>query len=245
MSRPVFCSFNPQSAIYNPQSTMDALIFDFDGVVVDSEPVHLVCFQRVLETVGVELSESDYYDKYLGYDDRDCLRIAARDAGLDLDAERIARLTAEKTVLVQRAFAEAIQPLPGAVELIRAAAAAGVALAVCSGALREEIELASRALGVLECFRTIVPAEDVARGKPDPEGYLKVRERLAAVTGREILPARCVVVEDSPAGIDAARAAGMKVLAVTNSYSRERLNAADRVVDSLAEVTPESLGELL
>jgi beta-phosphoglucomutase len=224
---------------------MDALIFDFDGVVVDSEPVHLMCFRRVLETVGVELSDSDYYERYLGYDDRDCLKIAARDAGVDLDEERIARLTAEKTALVQRAFAESLQPLPGAVELIRAAAAADVALGVCSGALREEIVLASRTLGVLDCFRAIVPAEDVARGKPDPEGYLKVRERLAAVTGREMLPARCVAVEDSPAGIDAARAAGMKVLAVTNSYSAARLEEADRVVDSLANVTLRSLEELL
>jgi beta-phosphoglucomutase len=224
---------------------MDALIFDFDGVVVDSEPIHLVCFQRVLGKVGVELSERAYYDKYLGYDDRDCLRIAACDAGLDLDEERIAELMAEKTVLVQRAFAESIEPLPGAVELIRAVADAGVALGVCSGALRREIELASRTIGVLECFRTIVPAEDVARGKPDPEGYLKARERLEAVTGRRILAARCVVVEDSPAGIDAAGAAGMKVLAVTNSYPRDHLEAAERVVDSLTEVTPESLEQLL
>lgn len=224
---------------------MDALIFDFDGVVVDSEPIHLVCFQRVLGKVGVELSERAYYDKYLGYDDRDCLRIAACDAGLDLDEERIAELTAEKTVLVQRAFAESIEPLPGAVELIRAAAGAGVAVGVCSGALRQEIELASRTIGVLECFRAIVPAEDVARGKPDPEGYLKARERLEAVMGRPILPGRCVAVEDSPAGIDAAGAAGMKVLAVTNSYPRDRLEAAERVVDSLTEVTPESLEQLL
>lgn len=221
------------------------MIFDFDGVVVDSEPIHLVCFQRVLGKVGVELSERAYYDKYLGYDDRDCLRIAACDAGLDLDEERIAELTAEKTVLVQRAFAESIEPLPGAVELIRAAAGAGVAVGVCSGALRQEIELASRTIGVLECFRAIVPAEDVARGKPDPEGYLKARERLEAVTGRRILPGRCVAVEDSPAGIDAAGAAGMKVLAVTNSYPRDRLEAAERVVDSLTEVTPESLEQLL
>lgn len=215
---------------------MDALLFDFDGVVVDSEPIHLACFQRVLETVGISLSQREYYEKYLGYDDHDCLKVAAADRGRELGEEAIARLTAEKTVLVQRAFAESVQPLPGAVALIRAAAAADVPLAVCSGALREEIELASRTIGVLACFRTIVAAEDVAHGKPDPEGYLAARKRLAAAMGREILPARCVVVEDSPAGIDAARAAGMKVLAVTNSYPAEQLAAADAVVESLEGV---------
>ena len=224
---------------------MDALLFDFDGVVVDSEPIHLECFQHVLRQWGVELSEEDYYEKYLGYDDQDCLRVASRDAGVDLDAPTIARLTAEKTVLVQRAFAESIQPLPGAVVLIRAAAEAGVPLAVCSGALREEIVLASRTIGVLECLQTIVAAEDVTRGKPDPEGYLRAREQLASLTGRDLDPARCVVVEDSPAGIEAARGAGMKVLAVTNSYPRARLGAAHRVVDALANVTVESLDELL
>ena len=224
---------------------MDALIFDFDGVVVDSEPVHLQCFQRVLETVGLTLTERDYYQKYLGYDDHDCLLVAARDAGIELAEGKIDELTAAKTQLVQRAFAESIRPLPGAVDLIRAAAAAGVPLAVCSGALRDEIDLASRTIGVRECFRIIVAARDVARGKPDPEGYLLARSRLADATGQAIRAARCVVVEDSPAGIDAAKAAGMKVLAVTNSYAAEHLAAADRIVDSLTAAAPADLDALL
>ena len=149
---------------------MDAVIFDFDGVVVDSEPVHFACFRDVLATVGLELTVEDYYDKYLGYDDHDCLLIAARDRGAKLSERRIADLTAAKTKLVQRAFRESIQPLPGAVALIRAIAAAGVPMAVCSGALRDEVVLASRTVGVLDCFQAIVAAEDVKRGKPDPEG---------------------------------------------------------------------------
>ncbi len=215
---------------------MDALIFDFDGVVVDSEPIHLAGFQRVLESIGLNLTEEDYYARYLGYDDHDCLLIAARDAGRALDEAQIAELTRAKTACVQQAFAESIRPLPGAAELIRAAAAEAVPLAVCSGALREEIELASRTIAVWACFQAVVAARDVRRGKPDPEGYAKARERLAAATGRELRPGRCVAVEDSPAGIEAAAAAGMKTLAVTNSYAREHL-AADRVVASLAAVT--------
>jgi beta-phosphoglucomutase len=225
---------------------MDALFFDFDGVVVDSEPVHLVCFQRVLAEVGVRLTREDYYGKYLGYDDRDCLRVAAADAGVALDAGRVAELIDAKTVLVQRAFAESVEPLPGAAALIRAAADGGIPVGVCSGALRKEIEIASRAAGVLDCFRSIVSAEDVRRGKPDPEGYRLALERMRAHLDRPDLRGdRCVVVEDSPAGIEAARAVGMKTLAVTNSYPADRLVAADRVVESLTGVTPASLETLL
>ena len=223
---------------------MDALIFDFDGVVVDSEPIHLAGFQRVLEGIGIAMTEEEYYRLYLGYDDRDCLRVASRNAGRELDEQAIARLTAEKTALVQRMLAESIQPLPGAVELIRSATEAGVPLAICSGALREEIELASQTIGVLDYFRAIVPAEDVSQGKPNPEGYLKARGQLADLTGQDIRASRCVVVEDSPAGIEAAKAAGMNVLAVTNSYGPEQLTAADRIVDSLLDVTCRSLEEM-
>ena len=95
---------------------MDALIFDFDGVVVDSEPVHLMGFQRVLQTVGLTLTEADYYTRYLGYDDHDAILVAGRDRGVAFDEARIAELTAAKTRIVQQAFAESIRPLPGAVE---------------------------------------------------------------------------------------------------------------------------------
>jgi len=229
---------------------MDALIFDFDGVVVDSEPIHMEGFRRVLRGIGVELTEEDYYGLYLGYDDHDCLEAVGRNTGVELTEQRIAELTAEKTRWVKQAIAETIQPLPGAVELIRSAAAAGVPLAICSGALREEIELACRAVGIDGCIDTIVAAEDVARGKPDPEGYHLARGRLealrrAADPAAGVAAERCAVVEDSPAGIEAGKAAGMAVLAVTNSYPADQLGAADRIVASLAEVGLASLEELL
>ena len=224
---------------------MDALIFDFDGVVVDSEPIHLVCFQKVLAGMGIEFTREDYYGKYLGCDDHDCFTKAVRDKGTELSEQQVAGMIAEKTRLVKRAFGESIRPLPGAVELIRAAADAGVPTAVCSGALKEEIQLAAATIGVLENFVTIVSAEDVTRGKPHPEGYRMALERLAAAMGRDMAAARTVVAEDAPAGIEAAHAAGMKVLAVTSSYAAESLTAADRTVDSLAGVTIQSLDSLL
>jgi len=224
---------------------MDAVIFDFDGVVVDSEPVHFARFRDVLATIGLELTEADYYDKYLGYDDHDCLLIAAADRGMELSEPQIADLTATKTKLVQQTFAESIEALPGAVALIRAIHAASVPLAICSGALRDEIILASQTVGVLECFQVIVDAKDVPRGKPDPEGYLAARAKLAQAAGKDLRPHRCVVVEDSPAGIEAGKNAGMKVFAVATSYDAAHLTAADRVVNSLADATIADLEELV
>jgi len=225
---------------------LDALIFDFDGVIVDSEPVHLAAFQRVLATVGVTLSPEDYYDRYIGFDDHDCFEAVGKEMKADFTERQIAELTASKTVLLKQAFSESISSLPGAADLIRAAAAADIPLGICSGALREEITLAAGAAGVLQFFQTIVSAEDVprGRGKPDPAGYRLAFERLSAASGRTIDPVRCVVLEDSPAGIDAAKALDMKVLAVTNSCPRGALHAADQIVDSLSDVDVESLGAL-
>lgn len=223
---------------------MDALIFDFDGVVVDSEPVHLWGFQQVLADVGVELSQRDYYEKYLGFDDHDCLAAALTAGGMRYSETLLKELTDRKTKLVQQAYRESVKPLGGAVELIRAADDAGIALAVCSGALRKEIELASQTIGVWDCFGAIVSAEDVSKGKPDPEGYAIALQRLGEKLGRELAPGNCAVVEDSPAGIEAAVGAGLHVLAVTNSYRRDALQSAGLVVDSLEEVSLADLTRL-
>jgi len=215
---------------------LDAIVFDFDGVVVDSEPIHLVCFRRVLEPVGIKLSREDYYGKYLGYDDHDCFAAVSRDSGVPLSEPQIAELLAAKTEMVKRALSESIRPQPGAAELIQAAAES-VPLGICSGALRDEITLAAEAVGVLEHFMVVVAAQDVPRGKPDPAGYLLAMRRLAEATGRQLAAGRCVAVEDAPAGIAAAKAAGMKVLAVTSSYPADALHEADRIVNSLADVS--------
>ena len=221
------------------------MVFDFDGVVVDSEPVHLAGFQQVLEKQGITLSREDYYANYLGCDDYACFLAVGTASGITFSNEQIAEMTAAKTLLVQEAFTKSIKALPGATELIRLAAGAGVPLAICSGALREEIRLAARTVGIWEHFATIVSAEDVAHGKPDPEGFLIAIRRLCESTGLELSPQKTVVVEDSPAGIDAAKKAGMAVLAVTTSYSRDELAAADRIVSSLAEVSLPFLKSLL
>ncbi|MDY7010925.1 MAG: HAD family phosphatase [Planctomycetota bacterium] len=229
---------------------LDAMIFDFDGVVVDSEPIHLACFRDVLAGCGIELASEDYYEKYLGFDDHDCFQAVMVDNGRRVDERQIAEMTGQKTLLVQKAFAESIRPLPGAIELMRAARSAGAALGICSGALRKEILLAGRTVGAVELVDVVVAAEDVRAGKPDPEGYIlalkllnekKVRLRSATSPPVRICPSGVWVVEDSPAGVQAGKNAGMSVLAVTNSYSHAALTDADRVVNSLTEITPADL----
>ncbi|MBS3734079.1 MAG: HAD family phosphatase [Phycisphaerae bacterium] len=223
---------------------MDALIFDFDGVVVDSEPVHLASFQQVLGPAGIEMSQTVYYTKYLGFDDRDAIRVCAADQGVELSEAQVVALIEAKTRLVHELFSDGIAALPGVVKLIHEAHGADVPLGICSGALLAEIEQAARTVGVWDCFDVVIPAEDVSRGKPDPSGYELTRTRLAEARECPVAAERCVVVEDSPAGIEAAHAAGMRVLAVTNSYPADALAAAERIVASLQDVDLAALAEL-
>ncbi len=224
---------------------MDAVIFDFDGVIVDSEPVHWAGFARVLSPLGLELTWDRYRERYLGFDDRDCFAAVLADHGVAAGEARLAELTAAKTGAVQEVLASSAAAMPGAVELISAVAAAGVPAAICSGALRPEIEIAARRIGVWDRFLVVVAAEDVRHGKPDPEGYRIAVDRLAAMTGAALRPGRCAAVEDSPAGIAAAKAAGLRVLAVAVSYPAGALTDADAVVPTLAAASLATLRGLV
>jgi len=224
---------------------LEALIFDFDGVVVDSEPIHMDSFRQVVRPYGVEFTDQQYYDRYLSYSDREALTQMVRQYDLDPAAVDIDELIATKTKLVQRALATSAEPLPGAIELMQATRDAGLGLAICSAALRREVELPLHRAGVFDLVQLIVAAEDVHIHKPDPTGYIETRHRLAALLGRELRPERCVAIEDSPGGIAAAKGAGLAALAVTNTVDAAALTQADCIVDSLADVTLDSLGHLV
>lgn len=223
---------------------MDAIIFDFDGVLVDSEPVHLRAFREILTGENISLTDAMYFERYLGYDDHDCFAAVAHDFDRAWDEAKIAELTQAKSVLVQAMIAVGVPALPGAVELIRSASEAGVPMGICSGALGDEVRQAAEAIGVIDCMGVIVAAEDVENGKPHPEGYLKAARLLGEKIGLAISPAQCVVCEDSPAGIAAGQAAGMCVLGLTTSYPAEDVADADQVVANLAAVTLDDLRAL-
>lgn len=224
---------------------LEALILDFDGVVVDSEPIHMDCFRQVVKPYGVEFTDEQYYARYLSYCDRDALTQMVQQYNLDPDTVSIDALIAAKTKLVQRALATSCEPLPGAIELMRAVRDAGLGLAICSAALRAEVELPLRLAGVIDLVQLIVAAEDVHVHKPDPTGYIETRLRLGRLLGRELPAAGCVAIEDSPGGIAAAKAAGLATLAVTNTVDAAALSQADRIVDSLADITVADLAEMV
>ena len=216
---------------------LGAFIFDFNGVIVDDEPIHFELFTRVLAEEGIELTEGDYYARYLGFDDRGAFTAAYREHGQPLDEQLLARLIDRKSVYYQHEIRNNVRIFPGVEQLV-VTLASKFPLAVASGALRHEIETILSAAGLLKHFPIVISAEDVNRGKPEPEIFLKALAGLNAQAehGHPINAADCLVIEDSKEGIRGARRAGMKCLAVTNSHPAELLLEANAVVRCLEEV---------
>lgn len=221
--------------------SLRAAVFDFDGVIVDSEPLHFGTLRDALSPEGVEITEEEYARDYLACDDRGAIRLALEAHLGEADPERVGRVEARKIEL----FAGRLREVPvfgGARELVLALAAE-MPVAIASGARHDEIEAILGSLGLRGAFLAVVGAEDAARAKPDPAPYLEAARRLAArAPGLE--PSECVAFEDSMAGIAAALGAGMKVVGVAHSYPAEKLRAAHRVVDSLAGLDPGGLRAL-
>ena len=225
---------------------LKAIIFDFDGVIADAEPIHLKAFQEVLSEEGINLSNKDYYDKYLALDDKTCFAMVLKDRGIDFNRALIDALMLRKSGYYDKFIRENLVIFPGVVDFIKKAYGK-YALAIASGALRHEIEFILECAGIRKEFNIIVSAHDVENCKPNPEVFVKVLERINNLGPSKsgiIHPSECLVIEDSIAGIKAAHSAGMKCLAVTNSYSPEKLSEADMIVKSLEEVKIEDIEKL-
>jgi HAD superfamily hydrolase (TIGR01509 family) len=220
---------------------MRAAVFDFDGVLVNSEPLHFSSLRDALRPEGLEITPEEYYGLYLAYDDRGAIRRALEHHGQPADRERIEALTRRK----EGCFAAVLRDIPffpGARELVRALAGE-MPLAIASGARHTEIEQILLAGGLRDAFTAVVGAEDAPRTKPDPAPYLEAA-RLLSARAPGLRPEDCVAFEDSGPGIAAARTAGMRVVAVTHSYPAEKLRAAHRVVESLVGLDRDGLLEL-
>ena len=221
------------------------VIFDFDGVLADSEPVHLYVFQAVLDQIGITLSAEEYYAQYLGYSDRDAFVHVLRDRGRTVsDAELDALLDTKKGLFPQAIGDHALYP--GAAECI-AAVAARVPVAIASGALRPEIELILERSGLKAQFPIIVAAGETPRSKPHPDPYARAFELLqgdrrfrSGATASEV-----VAIEDSEWGLQSARGAGLRTMAVLTSYTRDKLPSAEVCLPSIRDVTPEALESLV
>jgi HAD superfamily hydrolase (TIGR01509 family) len=234
------------SAIRPAATTGRALLFDFNGVLVDDEELHFRALQEVLREQRIDLTREQYYAEYMGFDDRMCFLEAFRRMHRTPVAQQIESLIESKSRIYEGLARRELTFVPGAAEFVREAARAGFQLAVVSGALRREIEGALEVAGLRGHFRVIVAAEDVRSCKPDPEGYLAARGGLER--GRmngPLAPERCVAFEDSLPGMEAARAAGMHCVMLTTSHPPERLQAADLVWESFLDHDPSELLELI
>jgi beta-phosphoglucomutase len=224
---------------------LQAIVFDFDGVIADSERLHLRAYQDVLGPEGIELTTKDYYDRYLGYDDVGLLRELGKDRGLPMNQVRVAELAERKGRRYDQLASAGEMLYPGAAAFIRTAAAR-VPIAIASGALTHEIAEILDRTGLLALFPVIVGADQTARSKPDPEPYQTAFARLRAHTGRELEPWRSVAIEDSKWGLVSARGADLRLVAVTNTYSAAELRGdAELVCDGLKDLTIERLDRLV
>jgi beta-phosphoglucomutase-like phosphatase (HAD superfamily) len=226
---------------------ISAVIFDFNGVLVDDESVHCALFQEVLAQEGVTITERDYHERYMGYDDRGCFDAALKDAGQTADRARLDDLIARKARRYVEVAEQGLRFFPSAAETLQAIAARWP-VAINSGALRPEIEYALRRMGCLDRVTAIISAEDTDKCKPDPEGYRLACEALRARASRghngdtaALSPSTCLVIEDTLAGVISAKGAGMRAVGVSTTYGAEQLReaGADDVVEALAAFTPE------
>jgi beta-phosphoglucomutase len=216
---------------------ISAIVFDFDGVLVDSEPLHLRAYQEVLERLGMSLPREKYYASYLGYDDRGVFTAVAEARDWPLDEQKLGDLIEEKSRVFDALLAGGDLMYNGAAECV-ARLAAVWPLGIASGAARPEIEHTLKSSGLDRHFRFIVAAGETPAGKPAPDPYRK------AATLHGYPPAACVAVEDSRWGIESAKEAGLWCVGITHTYPVSELLQADAIVTSLAELTPELIKTL-
>ncbi|WP_165221808.1 HAD family hydrolase [Aquisphaera insulae] len=228
---------------------IQAVIFDFNGVLVDDESVHFELFREVLAEEGVTITDRDYHERYLGYDDRGCFAAALADVGRSADDARLNELIARKARRYVDVADQGLRYFPRAGETLDELSARWP-VAINSGALRQEIEYALRRIDRLGRISAIVAAEDAHKCKPDPAGYLQaldaLREHLAArspstpAAGPFLDASNCLVIEDSLAGIVSAKGAGMWAVGITHTYNAPQLrqSGADAIIHGLDQLTP-------
>ena len=214
-----------------------AIVFDFDGVLANSEPLHLRAYQAVLGEHGLTLGRDEYYQQYIGFDDVTALRTLSERRGLGWNEQDVAGMVARKTVVMEEILGTDDVLYPEAVACVERLGAA-LPLGIASGALRHEIEAILRRAGLERHFKFIVAAGDTKYSKPSPDPYRR------AARLHELPPEQCVAIEDSRWGIESAKDAGLHCVAITQTYAARELPGADAIIGSLDEFTVELLAKL-
>jgi HAD superfamily hydrolase (TIGR01509 family) len=221
--------------------TLAAIIFDFDGVIANSEPLHFQAFRDELAQRGVELTESEYYAEFLGFDDAGAFRAVGAKHGAAWTAHEIGAMVAHKAERMEALDRDTSVLFPGAADAVRRAAAA-VPIAIASGALTSEIERTLDREGLLRYFVAIVGADQTAASKPAPDPYLEALARLQR-HAPSLRAEECIAIEDSHWGLESARAAGLRTVAVTHTYPAADLALADTIITNIADLDIDQLNQ--
>ena len=225
---------------------LKAIVFDFDGVIVDSEPMHFRAFARVIEAMGVTISYEEYLERYIGYDDRDLMRVCLEELSVSSqppDPARMREMIDEKADVFEQILGEGIAMIPGAKSFIDEAAAQ-MPIAISSGASRQDIDLILNKLSMTQRFGTIVSADDVVRSKPNPQTYRLAVENLAGKhPDLDLQPDECLAIEDTTAGLESARGAGLMTLGLTTTGPASALMQAHRIAENFEGLTLSQLHE--
>ena len=221
-----------------------AVVFDFDGMIANSEPLHFRAYKDVLAARGLTLTEPAYYERYLGYDDIGAFKAIAGDEGVSMSNADIAALVERKAVRMEELEHGSSVLFPGARTAIERMAA-GWPTAIASGALKAEILRVLDRESLRQYFPIVVSAEDTPASKPDPAPYLRVVELLTSRVHR-LQASDCVTIEDSKWGLLSAKSAGLRTIGVTHTYPAHELSdAADLVIAHLDQLTPDLLATLV
>ena len=216
-----------------------AVVFDFDGVLADTEGLHLRAFKTALDPLGFALSRDDYYERFIGFNDHDLVRAIAAEHNRVLKASAYDDIIAIKSREYWRMLKAGDVLYDGAADTV-ARLGARYRLGIASGAMHNEIEAVLAANGLSSAISVIVGADDVKKGKPSPEPY------AAAVAALGVKPSRAVAIEDTPTGLWSAEGAGLRRIGITTSLTAAHLREdADMVVDHLDEVTIELVDGLI
>jgi len=219
-----------------------AIVFDFDGVIANSEPLHYRAFRDVLADERVTLTEADYYARFLGFDDVGVFRAVGEERAGGWSPGQVATLVARKAGRLAAIEQDVSVLFPGAAAAVRLAASA-VPIAIASGALGAEIRRVLDREQLTGCFSAIVAAEDTSLSKPAPDPYLRAVSLLSLRSTTPLLARECVALEDSLWGLQSARAAGLRTVAVAHTYPASAL-AADLVIDSVDQLDLHTLSLL-
>jgi beta-phosphoglucomutase len=221
-----------------------AVIFDFDGVITDSEILHFRAFNQALAEYKVQITKNDYYTDYLGLSDFDCFKALSDKGLLVVEGEKTTQLLRKKTQIFEKLAKSQGRIIDGVPKFLKMLKENNIPMAICSGAILPEIELILKQSHLRSFFEDIVSCEQIARGKPDPEGFLLALKKLNQKNSDLIRPNQCIVIEDSHWGLKAANAAGMHSIAITNSYAAEQLTMAEKIVSHLSELNMTDLQNL-